>query len=713
MSDEEEKAGSNAISQPEQEESARLKTAAERKYSSGNLISALKYAKRAHKLHPSLEGLPEMITAFRILRDAAEDAPPCLESTSEIQNPIPDYYKILQVERFSHHSTIKKQYKKLALALHPDKSTFTASEEAFKLVGEASRVLSDKIRRKEYDTRLRISMQSKAAEEVGLAAEMAVETFWTACSACRLLHQFEKKYMGHNLVCPRCKKSFKAVEVKEHTTNDVGVEKSLIRVSSRIRERIAKCGSLGIVEKCGLRVKRKSSSVDEVFERSEMRMSRNNGGNDVLLKDLKSKRVKKLVNGEENMDNNELRTIRDGGKRAKSREEDTMTLSQMKILVKKEKKQIEGNLMMKEKEDNGENSKANKKGRKNEKEEEKMKMVDLTLKTYKRRVRKDRDMAIINITSKSPLHSEIEHNMSSRKDNLETEKENRDGNENEKEMSDKREKRERRRVSKYGNWEEVKREKSKNHEKSDIERLIAKKKGILEIMPVEDSDFHDFDKDRKGRSFKKGQVWAVYDDDDGMPRHYALIDQIVSVNPFEVTLSWLLFQNNGDEDVISLHKMGFYVSCGSFRVSKNTSIKYLNLFSHVVNCERASREVYRIYPMKGSVWAIYRNNALEAEKEDKSVGTDRCYDIVLCLSSYSDIHGLSVGYLEKLPGFRTVFKRKEIGVNAVLILGTNDVKLFSHQIPAKKLSDEEALRLPKDCWELDPASLTPQLLIGT
>ncbi|KAL6547743.1 hypothetical protein OROHE_009448 [Orobanche hederae] len=710
MSDGEEKAGSNAISRPEQEESVRLKTVAERKYTSGNLISALKYAKRAHKLHPSLEGLPEMITTFKILRAAAADAPSFLESTSEIQNPTPDYYKILQVERFSHHSTIKKQYKKLALALHPDKSTFAASEEAFKLVGEASRVLSDKIRRKEYDTRLRISMQSKATEEVGLGAEMAVETFWTACSACRLLHQFERKYMGHNLVCPMCKKSFKAVEVKEHTSNGVDVEKSPIRVSSRIRERIAKCGSMGIVEKCGLRVKRKISNVDELFEKSEMRMSRNNGANDVLLKDLKSRRVEKLVNGEENMDNNELRTRRDGGKRAKSWE-DTMTLSQMKILVKKEKKQIEGNLMMKEKEDSGENSKANKKGRKNEKEEEKAEMVDLTLKTYKRRVRKDRDMAIINITSTSPLHSEIEHDTSSRKDNLETEKENRDGNE--KEMSDKREKRERRPVSKYGNWEEVKREKLKNREKSDIERLIAKKKGILEIMPVEDSDFHDFDKDRKGRSFKKGQVWAVYDDDDGMPRHYALIDQIVSVNPFEVTLSWLLFQTNGDEDLISLYKMGFYVSCGSFRVSKNTSIKYLNLFSHVVNCERASRDVYRIYPMKGSVWAIYTSKALEAEKGDGSAGTNRCYDIVLCLSSYSDIHGLSVGYLEKLPGFRTVFKRKEIGVNAVLTLGTNDVKLFSHQIPAKKLSDEEARRLPKDCWELDPASLTPQLLIGT
>ncbi|MCI40936.1 DnaJ heat shock N-terminal domain-containing family protein, partial [Trifolium medium] len=39
-----------------------------------------------------------------------------------------------------------------------------------------------------------------------------VRTFWTACDTCRVLHQFERKYLGHKLVCPGCDKSFKAVE---------------------------------------------------------------------------------------------------------------------------------------------------------------------------------------------------------------------------------------------------------------------------------------------------------------------------------------------------------------------------------------------------------------------------------------------------------------------------------------------------------------------
>ncbi|KAK6117008.1 hypothetical protein DH2020_049252 [Rehmannia glutinosa] len=697
MSDEDEKSGSIASARPE-EEALRLKTLAEQKYSSSNLKSALKYAKRAHKLHPSLDGLPEMLTAFKILRTAAA---PVFEISSATPNSTPDYYKILQVERFSHINTIKRQYKKLALTLHPDKNPFVASAEAFKLVGEAARVLSDKIRRKEYDMKLRIAMQSKAAEEVGFGAEGAAETFWTACSTCRLLHQFERKYLGRNLLCPRCKKSFKAMEVEEDTNNGGDVEKSegvgasQTRVSARIRERVAKCGNLG--------VKRKISSVGDVLERLEMKMARNTGGDDgcMLLKDLKPKRVEKveksggrdgggidgfrlkkvekLVNGDNKaLKNGEVEIVEsERTKRAKAREEEAMTLSQMRVLAKKKKKkkQVQGKLVIEEKEVNGDKLKAKEEEVENEKgnEVEKKEMVQPMLKMYKRRVSKDKNVEI----------------------------EKGDGKEKENEVEYKREKRERRRVSKYGDFEVESIKPSKYHADLEIKRLITKKNGNLEIMPVEDSDFHDFDKDRRERNFKKGQVWAVYDDDDGMPRQYALVDQIVSINPFEVTLSWLQFQSNGDEELVNWQK---HVSCGSFKVSRKVSIKYLNLFSHVVDCERAARKAYRIYPTKGSVWGLYRNNA---------PNDNRCYDIVLSLSSYSDMYGLSVAHLEKVPGFRTVFRRSEIGANAVVCLGKNDVfKLFSHQIPAKKLCGDEALGLPKDCWELDPASLNPQLLIG-
>lgn len=192
----------------QEEEARRLKTIAETKFTNSNLKSAFKHAKKAHRLSPKLEGLSSMLTALKTLRVA-----------SKTQNSdITDWYRILQVEPFSHMNTIKKQYKKLALVLHPDKNPFLGCEEAFKLVAEGFRVLSDKIRRKEYDLRLRIRLQDERVSD-----NSAVETFWTACSRCRLLHQFERQYLGHNLVCPSCKKSFEAVEVKGGDKKDAEV----------------------------------------------------------------------------------------------------------------------------------------------------------------------------------------------------------------------------------------------------------------------------------------------------------------------------------------------------------------------------------------------------------------------------------------------------------------------------------------------------------
>uniref|UniRef100_A0A0A0L3U6 DUF3444 domain-containing protein n=2 Tax=Cucumis sativus TaxID=3659 RepID=A0A0A0L3U6_CUCSA len=234
----------------------------------------------------------------------------------------------------------------------------------------------------------------------------------------------------------------------------------------------------------------------------------------------------------------------------------------------------------------------------------------------------------------------------------------------------------------------------------------------LDMMVVEDSDFYDFDKDRMERSFKKGQVWAVYDDDDGMPRHYGLIEK-VTVNPFEVKMSWLDVQNNGDERLLCWEKMGFHVSCGRFKVTKKTTIHSLNIFSHVVDCERAAKEVHRIYPKKGSVWALYKEEeeGLDAEKRrNLSNKEKRTYDIAVFLTTYSEMHGLSMAYLEKVNGYKTIFKRREIGYHAIRWFEKDNIRLFSHQIPARKLSIDDALGKLKDCWELDPASLPSDLL---
>ncbi|XP_073026152.1 uncharacterized protein [Primulina eburnea] len=666
------------------EEALRLKSLAEQKYATNNIQSALKYAKRAQKLEPSLEGLSDLITAFKIICAASTPIfPASTESTSSVT---PDYYRILQLERFSHINAIKKQYKKMALTLHPDKNPLPASEDAFKFVGEAVRVLSDKIRRKEFDMRLRIVMQSQTEGVAGVGAE----TFWTACSTCRLLHKFERKYLGHSLMCPRCKKCFKAVEVKDNAGIGENVEDMEVnegvgagptRTSARIQERVLKGEKVGVLEKFDLRLKRKISSVGKPLEESGEKVATYEDQDGGVVKGLRSKRVEDVGNSGGSGDGEGLNRVGKSAsgygrsssdcasgwpKRTKVQEEETMTLAQMHMLVKQKKANTD-KLGVKEKKDNNEKLQHKEEG--------------------------DREK------------------MNNSKDNKEKFKPKEKEETKEKKMSSVKINKDSHSASKDRNLEVMKKRASEYQSEMDIEVLRASKKGDLVIMPVEDSEFHDFDNGRRVRSFKKGQVWAAYDDDDGMPRHYALIDE-VSVNPFEVSLSWLEFECKGDDEELMIRQKMRYLSCGRFKVSRKVMVKYRNLFSHVVDNERAARDLYWIYPKKGSIWALYQTNDSNTERSNSWVKDKRCYDIIVSLSSYSDIHGLSIAFLDKVDGFRTVFKRREVGAHAVQWLGKDDIKLFSHQIPAKKLTGDEATNLPKNCWELDPASLSPQVSIG-
>jgi len=64
-----------------------------------------------------------------------------------------DYYKILGVQKNASVEEIKKAYRKLAMKYHPDHAKGDKSaEEKFKKISEAYAVLSDKEKRKEYDT---------------------------------------------------------------------------------------------------------------------------------------------------------------------------------------------------------------------------------------------------------------------------------------------------------------------------------------------------------------------------------------------------------------------------------------------------------------------------------------------------------------------------------------------------------------------------------
>ncbi|MGA3174758.1 MAG: DnaJ C-terminal domain-containing protein [Syntrophorhabdales bacterium] len=77
-----------------------------------------------------------------------------------------DYYDILGVQKKAPQDDIKKAYRKLALKYHPDRNPGNKqAEEQFKEINEAYAVLSDKDKRKEYDTYGMSGFQQRYTQE--------------------------------------------------------------------------------------------------------------------------------------------------------------------------------------------------------------------------------------------------------------------------------------------------------------------------------------------------------------------------------------------------------------------------------------------------------------------------------------------------------------------------------------------------------------------
>nr|GMD99548.1 DnaJ -like protein subfamily B member 5 [Ipomoea batatas] len=102
------------------------------------------FALLAQETEPLLEGSDQILAVAEVL----------LASTRKINNH-QDWYSILQIgNRTDDAEQIKKQYRRFALLLHPDKNKYMYADAAFGLVADAWAVLSDPTKKSLYDNEM-------------------------------------------------------------------------------------------------------------------------------------------------------------------------------------------------------------------------------------------------------------------------------------------------------------------------------------------------------------------------------------------------------------------------------------------------------------------------------------------------------------------------------------------------------------------------------
>ena len=72
-------------------------------------------------------------------------------------NGAPSYYALFELQPRApiDEAELKRKYRKLSLAVHPDKNWARGAQEAFKTLGAAHSVLCDPQQRAEYDVSLK------------------------------------------------------------------------------------------------------------------------------------------------------------------------------------------------------------------------------------------------------------------------------------------------------------------------------------------------------------------------------------------------------------------------------------------------------------------------------------------------------------------------------------------------------------------------------
>ncbi|KAJ8747893.1 hypothetical protein K2173_012783 [Erythroxylum novogranatense] len=630
------------------DEAIRAKEIAEKKFMEKDYTSAKKFALKAQTLYPELDGLTKILTTYDVH----------LSAQNRLSNGEIDWYRVLVVNPWADVETIRKQYRKLALILHPDKNNSPGAESAFNLISEAWSLLSDKARRLEYNKHLNVvlsqhgtSTQSKVSSappgangfhhynsSVNSSArtqkrssptvpataspplKRKVNTFWTICNGCKTQYEYLRIYLNQSLLCPNCREAFFAEErapppsVNEnsryHTANNGGVTHMSASdkrgVSNSIRgsdlqgnhySKTANAGSAfqsasigaqasSVMGQAHLQVKRDHERAEEPSEWDRSYAAKKSSNSSVIVDHLYKKR---------RSDGIHINGYGSAGFGNVSEPRRGYVETQRLYGF------------------SGTNNKPD----------------------------TERDLSAVAVRkmliakAQSDIHKKLEEWSSSQVKLKGNEKQNFATN-NRKKYDDSAG------LDKGSKG-------SKRLPGSPSNDSNNKEHAPLSIN-VPDPDFHNFDLDRTESAFGGNQVWAAYDDADGMPRYYARIHEVISMSPFKMKISWLNSRNSSEFGPLNWIDSGF--------------------------------------------------RKLEVVHQ---------YEMVEVVSDYDEEQGISVMALIKVAGFKTVF-RNNTDSSSLRRIPKEEMFRFSHQVPDRLLTGEEAQNAPRGCWDLDPAATPLELL---
>ncbi|KAG8081733.1 hypothetical protein GUJ93_ZPchr0014g47299 [Zizania palustris] len=705
------------------DEAVKARDVAESKFHAHDIRGARKYAIKAQNLCPSLEGISQMVSTLEVH----------LAAESKIDGES-DWYRILSLSAFADEEEVKKQYRKLALQLHPDKNKSVGAEQAFKLLSEAWSILSDNSRKILYDQKRKDhcvvnvtngmytydkkankrARKNAAAAAAAAAAEatthpVGVDTFWTSCNRCRMQYEYLRIYLNHNLLCPNCHHAFLAVETgfpcNGNSSSFSWSTKQQPQNNNSTKHSYGSTSRTSSIPGTGHGGYQQDGTYDsynnQSFQWNQYSKTASPAGANSYSTQASEKPRKHDVNYSYNYSasgnsyGHEKTTSRRGrfSKRRRhsndgytavdfggdNREETVAASTEATVFT--DMSHINGTSV--------EKLRSAVSGRRANVLREISQIDTRSLLIEKAKTAIQEKLQEWNITTSSRL---VERGKSQGKVYPDDNNMKLNGV-----LSDKH----------------IKGLKQLSSKSVDIQVPTADEKNTEQkrvpvSIDVPDPDFHDFDKNRTERAFDSDQVWATYDSEDGMPRLYAMVQKVLSTRPFRIRMSFLNSKSNTELAPISWVASGFQKTCGDFRVGRYQISETVNIFSHKVSWTKGPRGIIRIVPQKGDTWALYRNWSPDWNELTPDDVIYK-YEIVEVIDDFTEEQGLTVIPLLKVAGFKAVFHR-HMDPKEVRRIPKEELFRFSHKVPSHLLTGEEGNNAPKGCHELDPAATPVDLL---